>query len=220
MKKIITIALTILLLAAMMTLSVSATTGGLEAVGAAGAKPGDTVEVVLSVYGYSSVNSMGLSYKIPAGLQLTESQWLVEGTASDVNKPKSEAVWMTASAVDMTQKTPVFKLTFLVLDLPEGQNEATLEVEFTKLKVENNYQLISVDPMKAEVSIDAATGDMNGDGAVTDADAVYLLRYTLFGDDYPLQSPGDVNSDGVVTDADAVYLLRHTLFGDDYPLYP
>lgn len=63
-------------------------------------------------------------------------------------------------------------------------------------------------------------GDMNGDGAVTDADAVYLLRYTLFGDEYPLASDGDVNGDGAITDADAVYLLRYTLFGDAYPLYP
>ena len=63
--------------------------------------------------------------------------------------------------------------------------------------------------------------DLDGTGAVTDADAIYLLRYTLFPEDYPaFEEMMDVNSDGQVTDADAIYLLRHTLFPEDYPLYP
>ena len=64
-------------------------------------------------------------------------------------------------------------------------------------------------------------GDLNNDGHVSDADAMYLLRYTLFGDSrYPLNQGGDVNGDGNVSDADAMYLLRYTLFGDTrYPLH-
>lgn len=61
-------------------------------------------------------------------------------------------------------------------------------------------------------------GDMNGDGLVTDADAVYLLRYTLFPASYPVTQDADFNGDGQTTDADAVYLLRHTLFPGNYPL--
>ena len=61
-------------------------------------------------------------------------------------------------------------------------------------------------------------GDMNGDGFVTDADALYLLRHTLFEDRYPISQSGDVNGDNVVTDADALYLLRFTLFEERYPL--
>ena len=63
-------------------------------------------------------------------------------------------------------------------------------------------------------------GDMNSDGVVSDSDAVYLLRHTLFKDEFPLPMDGDVNSDGVVSDADAVYLLRHSLFKNEFPLYP
>jgi len=62
-------------------------------------------------------------------------------------------------------------------------------------------------------------GDMNDDGEITDADALYLLRHTLFPQRYPLQQSGDVNGDGEVTDADALYLLRYTLFPQRYPLY-
>ena len=64
-------------------------------------------------------------------------------------------------------------------------------------------------------------GDLNGDGTVSDDDAMYLLRYTLFGDSrYPMNQGGDVNGDGAVSDADAMYLLRYTLFGPSrYPLH-
>ena len=65
-------------------------------------------------------------------------------------------------------------------------------------------------------------GDFNDDGEITDGDAIYLLRNTLFGElKYPLNYSGDVNNDGRITDADAVYLLRNTLYGEAfYPLYP
>lgn len=64
-------------------------------------------------------------------------------------------------------------------------------------------------------------GDVNGDGEVTDADAVYLLYNTFFGDEeYPVSQPCDFNGDGEVTDADAVYLLYYTFFGaEEYPLH-
>ena len=62
------------------------------------------------------------------------------------------------------------------------------------------------------------TGDLNGDGEVTDSDAIYLLYYTFFEKDYPLNQPCDFNGDGEVTDSDAVYLLYNTFFPNEYPL--
>lgn len=61
-------------------------------------------------------------------------------------------------------------------------------------------------------------GDVNDDGVVTDADAVHLLFYTIFPEDYPINQPADFNDDGTVTDADAVHLLFYTIFPEDYPL--
>ena len=55
--------------------------------------------------------------------------------------------------------------------------------------------------------------------AVTDADVIYLLWYTVFPEDYPLNgADADFTGDGTVTDADVIYLLWHTVFPEDYPL--
>ena len=62
-------------------------------------------------------------------------------------------------------------------------------------------------------------GDLNKDGKVSTADAVYLLRHTMRADRYPLNQSGDMNGDGNVNSADAVYLLRNVLRGSEkYPL--
>ena len=61
-------------------------------------------------------------------------------------------------------------------------------------------------------------GDINGDDEVTDEDAIYLLFYTFFPEDYPLNQEGDFNGDGEVTDEDAIYLLFYTFFPEDYPI--
>lgn len=61
-------------------------------------------------------------------------------------------------------------------------------------------------------------GDMNVDGRLNSADAVYLLYHSLLGDAYPVQQSGDLNGDGSVSGADAVRLLYHSLLPGQYPL--
>lgn len=69
---------------------------------------------------------------------------------------------------------------------------------------------------------DTVAGDFDGNPGITDSDAIYLLRFTLFPDQYPIaeDADADINCDGVISDADAIYLLRYTLFPDSFPLYP
>ena len=61
-------------------------------------------------------------------------------------------------------------------------------------------------------------GDIDGVEGVTDADAEYLLMYTFFPEDYPVNQDCDFNGDGRVNDADAEHLLMYTFFPEDYPL--
>lgn len=62
------------------------------------------------------------------------------------------------------------------------------------------------------------SGDLNEDFSVTDADAVYLLMYTFFPEEYTVNQSLDFNGDGSITDADAVYLLMYTFFPEEYPI--
>ncbi len=62
------------------------------------------------------------------------------------------------------------------------------------------------------------TGDLDGNDTITDSDAVHLLFYTFFPDDYPLNQDCDFDGDGLVNDSDAVHLLFYTFFPEDYPI--
>ena len=68
-------------------------------------------------------------------------------------------------------------------------------------------------PMRTEVS-----GDIDGDKQITYSDAVYLLMYSYFPDDYPVSQECDINGDGEINYSDAVHLLMYTFFPEEYPL--
>ena len=61
-------------------------------------------------------------------------------------------------------------------------------------------------------------GELDGDGKITDKDAIYLLMHCYFPGDYPVDQPCDYNGDGIINDKDAVYLLMHCYFPNDYPI--
>ena len=70
----------------------------------------------------------------------------------------------------------------------------------------------------SDINRSSIAGDMNDDGDVDVADAVYLLRHVLKPYEYPIDQAGDMDGDEDIDVADAVYLLRHTLMPDKYPL--
>ena len=61
-------------------------------------------------------------------------------------------------------------------------------------------------------------GDLDNDKDVDMDDATYLLMYTFFSADYPLNQDADFDGDGQITKDDAIYLLKYTYFPEEYPL--
>lgn len=62
------------------------------------------------------------------------------------------------------------------------------------------------------------SGDVNGDEEVTMADALYLLRYSILPERYPLSDEhADYNNDGFINAEDAAYLSHHIQNPEAYP---
>ena len=88
-------------------------------------------------------------------------------------------------------------------------------------QVVGNRLTLEIDGDIVDEAVIILLGDYNYDGKVNSADAVFLLRHTLFPEKFPLNQSGDLNKDQKVSSADAILLLRHTLFPEKFPLsYP
>lgn len=131
MNRKITILLSLLLVSVLLALPVFATTGsGSAAASAETVKVGDTVEVVFSIGGFERLNALAVSFTVPEGLKVEKAQWLIQGTISDININKGQAVWTKADPVDLTESTPVLQLTLKVLEPAAGTAELTYKISF------------------------------------------------------------------------------------------
>ena len=61
-------------------------------------------------------------------------------------------------------------------------------------------------------------GDLDGDGHITEDDAIYLLQHVLMPDMFQVEQAVDFDGNGVVNEDDAIYLLQHVLMPDLFPL--
>ncbi len=59
---------------------------------------------------------------------------------------------------------------------------------------------------------------LDGIDGISKDDAIYLLMYTFFPEDYPIDQPVDYDKNGIVNKDDAIYLLMYTFFPNDYPI--
>jgi hypothetical protein len=61
-------------------------------------------------------------------------------------------------------------------------------------------------------------GVLNGDGEISDEDAVCLLWTILFQEESQINSQLDFDHNGLINEADSMYLLWYTLFPDMFVL--
>ena len=66
--------------------------------------------------------------------------------------------------------------------------------------------------------LEVEVGDLDGEEGVSSNDAIYLLMYTFFPEEYPVSQNSDFDNSGTVDSNDAIYLLMHTFFPEEYPL--
>ena len=114
----------------------------------------------------------------------------------------------------------ILTLTFKVKEDVEGECSITCDVYANQMQADGNEKQVELSVVSGTITVMSyQRGDVNGDGYVNSKDAIYLLRYTLTPNRYPINQDGDMNGDGYVNSKDAIYLLRHTLTPDRYPLH-
>ena len=151
----------------------------------------------------------------PDYAELLDAEWLLDGAAlTDINAEAGTAAIAFDEAVDMNG-------TVLRLYLKAGETVGNVSCGITctaVLEVENARTAVKVVSDTIHI-YDYLRGDTNGDDIVTSADAIYLLRYTILPERYPLGGGNaDYNGDGEITADDAVYLLYHALMPEKYPI--
>ena len=68
------------------------------------------------------------------------------------------------------------------------------------------------------VHCNVSIGDLNCNGTVNEADAIYLLQHLLMPGTYKVDWEADFDSSSQVDEYDVVYLLQHVLMPEDFPL--
>ena len=181
-------------------------------------KAGDEVTVNVTLENTPNIKSIAISeVSFDASvLEMLGAEWsLTNPVLARWDENTGKGVATLSSATDLNGNT-IFTLTFSVSDnAQDGVYTLTLKVS---AKDANNAD-VAIQTVAGSVTVRSVLlGDLNGDDMVTDEDAIYLLFYTFFPEDYPINQNADFNGDGSVTDEDAIYLLFFTFFPDDYPL--
>ncbi len=186
--------------------------------------PGEYVTVNFTLKNTDPVKSMML-YKFIYNDSVLELQtdsigWTVDGALlSDWNASTEEAALLLNANTDINGA--IFSLKFKILDDAELGNQTISCSVVAKSKPENEAEK-SVEIAIVSGSIEITSikrGDVNGDDSIDSDDVIYLLKYTLIPDYYPINQSGDMDGNGSVDSDDVIYLLKHTLLPDYYPLH-
>ncbi|MBQ7715288.1 MAG: hypothetical protein IJT70_05400 [Clostridia bacterium] len=149
-------------------------------------KPGDEVTVNVSLENTPAIKSIAVSDVSfnTSVLEMLGAEWSLNNpilSSWDANTGKGVAT--LSSAQDLNGNT-VFTLTFSVSGNAED-GVYTLSLKVSAKDASNANVTIYTEAGSITVR-NVLPGDFNGDDEVTDEDAIYLLFYTFFPEDYPL----------------------------------
>ena len=151
-------------------------------------------------------------------IELVSVKWLVkDALLSDWDDENNKGAVVFGDNTDINGV--LLQLTFRIVGEVDGvETQVSCDVK-AKTIVDGADTELTVSVIPSTITFRQLQGDVDENGVVDGDDAIYLLYFTLFGNEhYPLNQYCDFNGDMSVTSDDAVYLLYHTLFGDEYPL--
>lgn len=207
----------------------------------ANAKMGDTITVTVSLE--SNKGYAGLKYDLGFdSTQLSpltakfEGDFAGDGSAAGMlgmfsdDKTRAASLVLPAdgNATGVTTKTGTLA-TYTFKVLANGTKDAATNVNITltvKDAFDKDLNNLSANAPAATVAVQYTEApnyvtDLDGKAGVDEDDALYLLMYTMFADEYPInctEAQVDYDKNGVVDEDDALYLLMYTMFPDEYPI--
>ncbi len=184
-------------------------------------RAGETVTLPITMKNVPDIKSILLDQFVydRAKLQLIGFEWkLVNALLSDWDA--AEEVATIAFGQNIDANGVIAEVTFRVLeDTAEGDISVSCDIAANQKFSAGGEKAVTIYVADGCITVKTVThGDVNGDDFLDSDDAIYLLRYSLNPDRYPVNQDGDMNGDGFVDSDDAIYLLRHTLNPDRYPL--
>ncbi len=183
-------------------------------------RPGETIEVFLSIPEATTIKTIGIPFIMYDNsiLELIDGEWLLDtAIVSDWNT--EELIGAMTFAENTVVSGNFIKFTFTVKDdAPEGTTNILCAMTLKQM-VGNFEATIPHQTFGGFVTIThILPGDMDGNEAVNSNDVVFLLYHTLFPSMYPANQNSDFNHDGAINSNDVIFLLYHTLFPSMYPL--
>ena len=190
-------------------------------VGNATGRPGDTVNVYVSLDKELDAKSMSiadLSYD-HTKLTLIQGKWNVSDSIID-DWNQNDEVGVVTFRENTKQSGKVFLLKFSVSEgLEDSETTVGCRFNVTTLGTNGSEKQLEIENVLGTLTIsNILRGDVNGDDFVNSNDAIHLLYHTLLPDRYTINQNGDFDGDGYVNSNDAIYLLYFTLLPDRYPL--
>lgn len=185
------------------------------------AKPGETVDVKVSIANNTGIIGAGLQVSFDEGLELIDSKSGAGFDGLSITKPGKytspcKFIW---DSVDISSEAitdgEILILTFKVADTVQSGTDLNVQVSYNEGDFINTaLEPVEVQLVNGVVSIQSyVPGDVSGDGQISTADVILIRRYLAGGYDVSfILDAADVNGDSKINTLDVI-LIRRVLAG-------